>query len=307
MTRPIENKQTIRRPQWLPADVWPFDIHAVEFGGHTVAYTDEGEGPTLLLVHDGLWSFVWGQLIERLRADFRVVTLDFPGAGLSPAGSHQPGLERDSRVLEGFVDALGLDHVTVAVHDLGGSVGLGWARRRPEKVNGLVLMNTFSWPPDKLPLRFMLRLVSSRPATAVGVTTNLLPRVGATRGGIGRHLAEPSRRAFKAAYDDKQRRYRFHQLMAQPAKEKEYLERVAAGLDGDLRDLPALTIYGARNDPFGFQERFARHLTDVEAMVVPAGNHFPMADDPGGVAHRIRDWHGRKVARIGARWTQSPV
>lgn len=102
-----------------------------------MAYTDEGEGPGLLLVHDGMWSYVRGQVIDRLCDRFRVITLDFPGAGLSPASDHPRGLEADSRLSEGFVQQLGLDRVTLVTHDLGGPVGIGMAMRRPDLVNGM--------------------------------------------------------------------------------------------------------------------------------------------------------------------------
>ena len=70
-----------------------------------------------------MWSYVWGQLIERLRTKFRVVTLDFPGAGLSPSGKDDPSLRGDSELLEAFADHLELNDLTLVVHDLGGPVG----------------------------------------------------------------------------------------------------------------------------------------------------------------------------------------
>ena len=54
-------------------------------------------------------------------------------------------------------------------------------------------------------------------------------------------------------------------------------------------------MFHEKNDPFGFQEKFREYFTDIEMMVIPDGNHFPMADDPIGVANRIRSWHRSKV------------
>ena len=57
-----------------------------------------------------------------------------------------------------------------------------------------------------------------------------------------------------------------------------------------LSEKPALTIYGERNDPFGFQERFREYFDNVDEMVVPKGNHFPMCDAPDDVAARMKAW-----------------
>jgi len=52
-----------------------------------------GEGPGLVLLHGwGLNSAVWAPLAERLQARFRLVLVDLPGHGRSPAGAAAPSL-----------------------------------------------------------------------------------------------------------------------------------------------------------------------------------------------------------------------
>src|SRR5260370_16095629 len=74
---------TLPRPDWLPESVWPFDTFGLEIDDSIVAVTDVGNGPVLLLVHCGLWSLVWRDLITRLASDFRCVAFDAPGTGRS--------------------------------------------------------------------------------------------------------------------------------------------------------------------------------------------------------------------------------
>ena len=62
----------------------------------------------------------------------RVLAIDLPGFG----GSDKPlgvryGFELFERTLDGFLAALGVEEVGLAVHDLGGPVGLHWAVQRP--------------------------------------------------------------------------------------------------------------------------------------------------------------------------------
>ena len=295
MTNKTHTDLPIERPAWLTPDAWPFEIRSAKIRSSTVAYTDEGSGPVLVLVHDGMWSFVWGQLIERLRAEFRVVTLDFPGSGLSPETNEPPSLQGDSDLLEALVSHLAIDTATLVVHDLGGSVGLGLAARRPDLINGLILINTFAWPAHVSSLRMMFSLMASRPMRVVNSSTNLIPRLTSSRFGIGRHLNRASRRAFLGGFGSDRARHRFHDMMQAAKTETGYLESVEAALGSTLSNVPALTVFGEKNDPFGFQIKFREYLNDVEEMVVPGGNHFPMGDDPDGVAARITEWHQRKI------------
>src|SRR5918994_7197351 len=85
---------TLKRPGWLPETQWPFRIQAVSVDGCRLHLIDEGAGPVLLLVHAGMWSFVWRDLITDLARDFRCVAVDFPGSGLTQAPAKYPlGLE----------------------------------------------------------------------------------------------------------------------------------------------------------------------------------------------------------------------
>lgn len=289
-----DNQATFRRPEWLSEEAWPFEIRSVAVDRTQVAYTDEGTGPILLLVHDGMCSYLWVHLIERLRHRFRIVTLDFPGSGLSAETDVSPGLETDSRLLEDFVARLGLTDLTLVVHDLGGGVGLGWATRRPDLVQGLVLVNTFAWPPISRGLRGMLRLMGSRPMAAINSRTNLMARATSSRFGVGRHFDREKKRAFVGMFRRRDSRRRFHALMASALSDVDYLTQVEEDLHR-LAAKPVLTIFGKRNDPFQFQATWREHYPDMEQMQIPGGYHFPMCDAPDDVAERIADWHHRRV------------
>lgn len=287
----------VARPDWLDDHVWPFRVRSIEVSGKAVAYTDEGEGPTILLVHDGMWSYIWGQLVTELQRDHRIVTLDFPGSGLSPQSDEQASLAGDSALLEAFVDQLDLKSMILAVHDLGGSVGLGLAVRRPELFEGLIMINTFAWPAHVPSLERMFKIMASRPVRTLNVATNLVPRMTSGSFGIGTNLDSEQRRAFLGGFADDGPRRRFHDLMQAARDERDFLARTEAGLGTVLRDKPTLTIYGEKNDPYRFQERFRAYFDNIDEMVIPNGNHFPMADDPSGVASRIRTWRKAWTSR----------
>lgn len=109
------------RPQWLPWSAFPFLIRFADIDGKRIHYVDEGSGPALLLVSAGQWSFMFRDVIVGLRKQFRCLTFDFPGSGLSPGEpGHDHSLEANARILEGFIDVLDLQDITMVVHDAGG-------------------------------------------------------------------------------------------------------------------------------------------------------------------------------------------
>ncbi len=82
-----DGRSSAGRPDWVSEELFPFESHFLDLDGHRVHYVDEGAGPTLLLLHGNpTWSFVYRDVIQRLRDEFRCIALDYPGFGLSDAG-----------------------------------------------------------------------------------------------------------------------------------------------------------------------------------------------------------------------------
>jgi haloalkane dehalogenase len=120
----------------------------LEAGDLKLAYRELGSGPPVLLLHG--WptsSYLWRDVMPPIARANRVIALDLPGFGASakPAGATY-GFELFDSALDGFLDALGIDCLGLAVHDLGGPVGLHWAVNRPERLTKLALLNTLVYP-----------------------------------------------------------------------------------------------------------------------------------------------------------------
>jgi len=170
-------------PAWVDRAEYPFAPRRLAVDGVAMSYVDEGDGPTVLMVHGTpSWSFVYRHLVRGLRDAFRCVVPDLPGFGLSdkpPGDAYRP--EDQARRLTAFIDALGLKDLTLVVHDFGGPIGLAHAIDRPMNVHRLVLFNTWMWS-LRSDRRFAWpgRLMSSRPGRLLyerlGVAVNVLWR-----------------------------------------------------------------------------------------------------------------------------------
>lgn len=286
------------RPDWLTPEVWPFEVRTLEVHGHRVAYTDEGDGPVLLFCHAGLWSFVWRDVIDRLRHDFRCITFDPPGSGLSglsgPGGADDTSLARVRDTVRALVDHLGLDEMTLVLHDLGGVTGLAAADALSARVVGVAAVNTFGWRPTGPAFRGMLAVFGSAVVRWSHAGTGWLTALSSTRFGVGRHLDRAARRAFRRGMHRPGRRA-MHRLMRSARRSAAVYAAADRALDR-LVDLPALAVFGALGDYLRFRRRWRARLPRLREVTVPWGLHFPMCDDPDRVAAALASWHREEVA-----------
>jgi haloalkane dehalogenase len=249
----------------------------------------------MLLVHVGMWSFIWRDLVTQLAPDFRCVLLDAPGTGQTRTGPATAlTLDAAARAVRDVVEALDLTGITLILHDLGGPAGIAAAASMPERIRAIVGMNALAWRPEGRTLRGMLRLMGSAFIREIDVLTGFLPLLTSTAFGIGRHMDELDRRVFLTGVGRSSRRA-FHSYMHDALRCDSLYDRVEHALAGPLSRLPLLTIFGERNDPFGFQRRWRQFFPDARQEVVRGGNHFPMCDAPEFVARVIREWYRDRV------------
>lgn len=292
-----------RRPAWLPHDVWPFETTTIRVGGCDLSMTDVGRGPILLFVHTGLWSFIWRDLLLRLSQEYRCVCFDSPGTGLSSRlPTSEITLEAAASSVAGIIRSLDLRDYALVVHDLGGIAGIAGASEMPQRVRGLVAVNAFAWRPTGRIFRAALAFFGSLPVRELDALTGIVPRITATAFGIGRHLDAAARRAFLAGVEPGARRA-FHAYLRDARRCDPLYEQIGLSLAGPLQRLPALTIFGERNDPFGFQARWKTIFPRAEQLVIPRGNHFPLCDAPETVAQAIDSWYKRQVTLDGTSGT----
>jgi pimeloyl-[acyl-carrier protein] methyl ester esterase len=95
-----------------------------------------GEGAPLLLIHGwGMHGGIWGNMVDQLSRDFRVICVDLPGNGASEA-LDDFGLDQLVATLSGQFD----EPLAVCGWSLGGQVAMRWAALHPQQVSKLVLL-----------------------------------------------------------------------------------------------------------------------------------------------------------------------
>ncbi len=116
--------------------------------GGTAAVWDTGPGPVdappLVLLHGwNVTSFVnYGSAFDGLAEHHRVIAIDHRGHGQGPRSNTGFTLDTCVDDVVGVLDGLGVERSIVVGYSLGGVVGQLVARRRPDRVAGLVLAAT---------------------------------------------------------------------------------------------------------------------------------------------------------------------
>jgi pimeloyl-ACP methyl ester carboxylesterase len=173
-------------------------------GGLHVHYQDDGDPalPALVLLHGFGDSYTsWEGWVQQLKTRFHLLSLDFPGHGLTRAPA---GYSLSGDGLADFVDAfaaqLGLPKFAVAGNSMGGGVAWQLALRHPQRINALILVDAAGFPNEKppaaVPLAFkilrypleraLLRNIDNRPLINEGLRTDVSDKALITRALVDR-------------------------------------------------------------------------------------------------------------------------
>jgi len=272
---------------------YPFAPRYAEIDGLRMHYVDEGDGDPVLLLHgEPTWSFLYRKVIPQLAPVARVVAPDYVGFGRSDKPVDREWYTYDAHygALELLVEELDLRRITVVMQDWGGPLGFRLATTRPERVAGLVVMNTGIYsgrPPSDTWLRFreLVRSVGTdfQPGRLVQITCT-------------GQLSEEIVAGYDAPFptpDSKTGVLTFPELVPtepdHPAAET--MLRVREALRSWQK--PALVLFGD-SDPI-FSPRVAERIADLipgaePAQTVTGAGHFLQEDAGEEVGARIADW-----------------
>jgi pimeloyl-ACP methyl ester carboxylesterase len=113
------------------------------FGNGKIHYTESGNGTVIVLLHGYLESSeVWNSFMEKLAKEFRIISIDLPGHGLSDVYNETHTMEFMSTVVKELLDSLNIKKVFLTGHSLGGYVALAFLELYPEYLSGYCLFHS---------------------------------------------------------------------------------------------------------------------------------------------------------------------
>ena len=302
-------------PAWLAAMV-PFERFVVEIPHegteetgetprrmHVMAAGPEGAPAVLLLHGNPTWGFLYRKVAAALAGErMRLVMPDLIGLGFSdkPRRMAAHTLENHGRwlgaLLDGLAEMEGIERLVFVGQDWGGPIGLRALADRPERLAGLVLMNTAAGPPspDFRPTRFhrfsQMPVVSTAAFRLFGLPQTVLHKVQgdprSIRGDVARAYRYPlagwSRRAAPLAMARMVPDTLDHPSVAG-------LERCLALVeDHARREAPAAIVWGDRDPILGRLRRRTERLLPYAPVTATQAGHFLQEEVPEQIADAVR-------------------
>jgi pimeloyl-ACP methyl ester carboxylesterase len=112
-----------------------------------INYSDSGTGEPIVLLHGYLESSeVWNGFAEKLGSEFRVISVDLPGCGLSDVYGEVHSMEFMATAIKEIIDYLGLTRVFLAGHSLGGYITLAFLEMFSDRLSGYCLFHSQPLP-----------------------------------------------------------------------------------------------------------------------------------------------------------------
>ncbi len=255
---------------------------------------ETGTGPPVLLVHGqpGVGAD-WEPVIERLRADHRVLAPDRPGYGASAPLALS--MAENAEILSELLGAGDGGPAVVVGHSYGGGIAALLAARHPELVRGLVLVGSVGNAASVNGFDHVLALpVIGEVFSAVGLVTlgHVLPRLRP----LARFLPEHAGTRLRASLPDLRyaagvSRLGLRMCRTFVAEQRSLIAEIAE-VEAAIAalDLPVSVITGTWDTvvPPSVAVSIARSVPGAELVAVAGVGHFVPRDQPSAVASAVR-------------------
>lgn len=266
--------------------------------GPMIHYRDQGErdAPALIMVH-GMSSHLqaWEPLIAEIGDDYRLISLDLPGFGLTgpnPTGKYGPPIY--TQAILAVMDKLGLDKGVIVGNSMGGWTAWRMGLSHPERVSALVLLDPWGAPGEYTEdgnLAFKLM------ASPIGkfLVPHFTPRFVVEQSVL--QTVEKDEIVTKEMVD------RYYELSRYPGNRRASLDIISA-LDDlsaweDIHrlNMPVLILWGREDQLIDVtrSDKFADEIEGETLIIYEGVGHLPMEEVPAKVARDMKHWLAEDV------------
>lgn len=120
-------------------------MNNVFFKQTKISYTDQGKGTAVVLLHGFLENQkMWDAFVPEWSKKFRIITIDLLGHGDTDCMGYIHTMEDNADAVHEVLSTLRLRKAVFVGHSMGGYVALAFAELYPDKIKGLVLLNSTS-------------------------------------------------------------------------------------------------------------------------------------------------------------------
>ena len=270
--------------------------------GSRMYYVDEGAGPPVLFLHGNpTSSYLWRNVIPLVSGVGRCIAPDLIGMGRSDKPDLDYRFVDHARYVDGFIDALGLEDLTLVLHDWGSALGFHYAHRNEDNVRGLAFMEAIlapvpSWDAFPEGARQMFQAFRTPEVGWDLIAKQNVFIEKALPGSVVRKLSDEEMDAYRAPFPNEQSRkpiWRWPNEIPIEGEPADVTEIVGA-YNGWLQEtqLPKLLFHADPGAliPAPMVEWARSSLPNLETVDLGKGIHYVQEDHPETI--------GREVARF---------
>jgi pimeloyl-ACP methyl ester carboxylesterase len=117
----------------------------IQFKNSKIYFSVEGKGTAVVLIHGFLENAtMWNKITPELTKRNKVITIDLLGHGKTDCLGYVHTMELYAETVQAVLKHLKLRKYILIGHSLGGYVALAFAKKHPQKIKGLCLVNSTS-------------------------------------------------------------------------------------------------------------------------------------------------------------------
>ena len=285
-----------------------YESKFVDVLGSKMHYVEGGEGDPILFLHGNpTSSYLWRHILPHLDSVAQVIAPDLIGMGKSDKPNLEYRLVDHVRYVDGFIEALGLQQVTLVIHDWGSALGFHYARRHDANVKGVAFMEAIvrsmtweEWTHTVRPLFQSFRT----PEVGWDLIVNknvfveqVLP------GSIQRKLTDDEMQSYREPFIDPPSRqpvWRWPNeipIDGHPAEVVQLVDTYTSWLA--TSEVPKLLLYATPGALIRKEQvRWCRdHINNLETVDLGPGLHFVQEDRPHEIGRALHQWYERLQRR----------
>jgi pimeloyl-ACP methyl ester carboxylesterase len=270
--------------------------------GSRIHYRDEGDlyKPAIILLHGFNGSlFNFERMVPLLSKEFRLVSIDLPGFGLTGAiPSMDYSTQNSILVINELTSYLGMEKFSIAGNSMGGGIAWRYALENPEKTQSLVLLASSGIYSSEERLQIE---ESERESPLVWklMRSNFVsyflslytPKFFATQG-LKTSVYDPNLATEEIANQ-------FHELTLMQGSREAILSRFSKqNYSNEKPDIlkkiqaPTLIIHGREDNIISFKSsiNLDQYIQNSQLMIYPKIGHLPMYETPSRVANDIKNF-----------------
>lgn len=268
--------------------------HYASNGDVRIHYAAAGAGPLLVFLHGFPDHWLgWWQVMDNLRADYRVVALDLRGYNLSdkPADKQAYAVAELVKDVQAVIHHEGVEQATIIGHDWGGFVAWHVAMDAPDVVNALVVL---SMPhPWAISRELACNPAQQKASEYVKVFSHPQAHLQFPRERLSAWASDPAFRARQEAAIERSSLDGMLNYYRVNWPTLPYSQH--AGAPPKVR-VPTLLMHGLQDPyalPAGLNDVWQWIDSELDIYTLPEAAHFIQHDQGAAVTARLRQWLGR--------------